>query len=180
MNGPGNGALENEINEANLPRPNSFPQHTRSRESTEDLRASGSFEKELDILGDKISRSLEILSQEQPRLTTKQTASAKSLQPDSENVHRGSSRVEEMDRENQCGNLLGLELTEELEFSDVDVSLYDFDVQSFPVDPEEFCGSLSLPNSSLSSRCCDSIVLEKKSEHAFEDLDQVMQILVGS
>lgn len=187
-----------ETGETNEPRvPNHLQQHrsdTRSRNSVEHFQVPRIFEEELNLLGDKITKDLEIgvqrnvLPQERPHSTTNQTIASK--QPSDCEVSNVSElngqaketpKIEDIDREMTCGSLFSLELTEELKFSDVDVSLYDFDVPSFSVDMDEFCGALSVSNiCSLPSRCSESMKLERKNEHAFDDLDQVMQILVGS
>ena len=82
-----------------------------------------------------------------------------------------------------ASNLLGLDFNEEVAFSDVDVSLYDFDVgtSTFPIDIEGLCANaFNLCHNNSSSRCGESLKFEKGSETLFDDLDQVMQILVGS
>ena len=181
---------------------------TRSREECETLKRSLTFEQEMNILGDKMVKELEFDLEKSANSAQKIPAKAKSgpegqqlsFAPDSNNnssllsddndQHHGkevSYNAEEFIREITCGSLLGMELTEELEFKDVDVSLYDFDVPngSFPIDFDEFCtawnlGSTSVATKSLSSRCSDSIKLERANDYAFDELDQVMQILVGS
>lgn len=77
-----------------------------------------------------------------------------------------------------CGSLLGLELIEELEFKDVDVLFYDFDVLNglFLIDFDEFCsvwnfGLISVVVWSLFSRCSDSVKFEWVNEYNFDDFD---------
>lgn len=176
---------------------------TRSREGCGTLKNSLTFEQELNILGDKMVKELEFEMEKSPNIAKEVPARAK-LELLSQNVNRAADsnnnssivpgvekavncNSEDMIREITCGSLLGLELTEELEFKDVDVSLYDFDVPSgsFPIDFDEFCsawnlGSTNVATRSLPSRCSDSIKLERTNEYAFDELDQVMQILVGS
>ncbi|PFX32770.1 WD repeat-containing protein 27 [Stylophora pistillata] len=172
---------------------------TRSRDACETSKSSLTFEQELNILGDKMVKELELdrensklLEEKSELLTqnplTRSAADSNNNTPGFEERERAvTSNSEEIIREFTCGSLLGLELTEELEFKDVDVSLYDFDVPngSFPIDFDEFCsvwnlGSTSVAARSLPSRCSDSVKLERANEHNFDDLDQVMQILVGS
>lgn len=176
---------------------------TRSRDACETSKSSLTFEQELNILGDKMvkeleldmekSKLLEVSAKEKSELLTqspltRSAADSNNNNPGFEERERAvTSNSDEIIREFTCGSLLGLELTEELEFKDVDVSLYDFDVPngSFPIDFDEFCsvwnlGSTSVAARSLPSRCSDSVKLERANEHNFDDLDQVMQILVGS
>lgn len=175
----------------------------RSRDACETSKSSLTFEQELNILGDKMvkeleldmekSKLLEVSAKEKSELLTqspltRSAADSNNNNPGFEERERAvTSNSDEIIREFTCGSLLGLELTEELEFKDVDVSLYDFDVPngSFPIDFDEFCsvwnlGSTSVAARSLPSRCSDSVKLERANEHNFDDLDQVMQILVGS
>lgn len=177
---------------------------TRSRETHETSKSPLTFEQELNILGDKMIKELELdmdktnLNEEpaKGRLESPAQNSSRSGGDSNNNTPSGfderheraiNCNTDEMIREFTCGSLLGLELTEELEFKDVDVSLYDFDVPngSFPIDFDEFCsawnlGSTSVATRSLPSRCSDSVKLERAIEHSFDELDQVMQILVGS
>lgn len=171
---------------------------TRSRETS---KSSLTFEQELNILGDKMVKELELdmdktnLNEVRAKGKLEVLVQNPSRSADSNNntssfeerERHERTITDEVIREFTCGSLLGLELTEELEFKDVDVSLYDFDVPngSFPIDFDEFCsawnlGSTSVAARSLPSRCSDSVKLERVSEHAFDELDQVMQILVGS
>ena len=180
---------------------------TRSREESATFKSSLTFEQEMNILGDKMVKELEFDMEKSPNSAQEIPAKAK-LELEGQNISRAadsnnnttivrgieqrhekpiSCNAEDMIREITCGSLLGLELTEELEFKDVDVSLYDFDVPngSFPIDVDEFCsawnlGSTSVAVRSLSSRCSDSVKLERANDYAFDELDQVMQILVGS
>lgn len=171
---------------------------TRSRETS---KSSLTFEQELNILGDKMVKELE-LDMDKPNLNevrakgklevlvqnpSRSADSNNNTSSFEERERHERTITDEVIREFTCGSLLGLELTEELEFKDVDVSLYDFDVPngSFPIDFDEFCsawnlGSTSVAARSLPSRCSDSVKLERVSEHTFDELDQVMQILVGS
>lgn len=172
---------------------------TRSRETS---KSSLTFEQELNILGDKMIKELELdiektnLNEvrtrgklEAPVQNPSRSADSNNNTSSFEERHERTERAitDDVIREFTCGSLLGLELTEELEFKDVDVSLYDFDVPngSFPIDFDEFCsawnlGSTSVAARSLPSRCSDSVKLERTSEHTYDELDQVMQILVGS
>lgn len=171
---------------------------TRSRETS---KSSLTFEQELNILGDKMVKELELdmdktnLNEVRAKGKLEVLVQNPSRSADSNNntssfeerERHERTITDEVIREFTCGSLLGLELTEELEFKDVDVSLYDFDVPngSFPIDFDEFCsawnlGSTSVAARSLPSRCSDSVKLERVSEHTFDELDQVMQILVGS
>ena len=172
---------------------------TRSRETS---KSSLTFEQELNILGDKMIKELELdiektnLNEvrakgklEAPVQNPSRSADSNNNTSSFEERHERAERTipDDVIREYTCGSLLGLELTEELEFKDVDVSLYDFDVPngSFPIDFDEFCsawnlGSTSVAARSLPSRCSDSVKLERTSEHTYDELDQVMQILVGS
>jgi len=172
---------------------------TRSRETS---KSSLTFEQELNILGDKMIKELELdiekanLNELRAKGKLEALLQNPSRSSDSNNNtssfeerHERTERTitDDVIREFTCGSLLGLELTEELEFKDVDVSLYDFDVPngSFPIDFDEFCsawnlGSTSVAARSLPSRCSDSVKLERASEHTYDELDQVMQILVGS
>lgn len=171
---------------------------TRSRETS---KSSLTFEQELNILGDKMVKELELdmdktnLNEVRAKGKLEVLVQNPSRSADSNNntssfeerERHERTITDEVIREFTCGSLLGLELTEELEFKDVDVSLYDFDVPngSFPIDFDEFCsawnlGSTSVAARSLPSRCSDSVKLERVSEHNFDELDQVMQILVGS
>lgn len=171
---------------------------TRSRETS---KSSLTFEQELNILGDKMVKELELdmdktnLNEVRVKGKLEVLVQNPSRSADSNNntssfeerERHERTITDEVIREFTCGSLLGLELTEELEFKDVDVSLYDFDVPngSFPIDFDEFCsawnlGSTSVAARSLPSRCSDSVKLERVSEHTFDELDQVMQILVGS
>ena len=178
---------------------------TRSRENLEGFVNSLTFEQELSILGDKMVRELELDAGKsclhELSTRTKMGSVTQNLAQSSDSNNNtivlssegryekiSNSHADEMVREITCGSLLGLELTEELEFKDVDVSLYDFDVStgSFPIDFEEFCttwnlGTTSVASRSLPARCSDSVKLElRTTEHSFDELDQVMQILVGS
>lgn len=178
---------------------------TRSRESCETSKSSLTFEQELNILGDKMIKELELdmdktnLNEVPAKGKLEALVQNSSRSGDSNNntsIMSGfeqrheralNCNTDEVIREFTCGSLLGLELTEELEFKDVDVSLYDFDVPSgsFPIDFDEFCsawnlGSTNVATRSLPSRCSDSVKLERAIEHTFDELDQVMQILVGS
>lgn len=177
---------------------------TRSRETYETPKSPLTFEQELNILGDKMIKELELDMDKtnlnevpaKGRLEAPAQNSSRSGGDSNNNTASGfderheraiNCNTDEMIREFTCGSLLGLELTEELEFKDVDVSLYDFDVPngSFPIDFDEFCsawnlGSTSVATRSLPSRCSDSIKFERAIEHTFDELDQVMQILVGS
>lgn len=185
-----------------------FPGHnisTRSREKFETSKSDLTFEQELNILGDKMVKELEFDMEKSPSIAKELPEKARldivssscaadsnnntSIVPGTEQRHERAvnCNTEDMIKEITCGSLLGLELTEELEFKDVDVSLYDFDVPngSFPIDFDEFCnawnlGSTSVAARSLPSRCSDSLKLERTSDYAFDELDQVMQILVGS
>lgn len=172
---------------------------TRSRETS---KSSLTFEQELNILGDKMIKELELdiektnLNEmhargklEAPVQNPSRSADSNNNTSSFEERHERTERTitDDVIREFTCGSLLGLELTEELEFKDVDVSLYDFDVPngSFPIDFDEFCsawnlGSTSVAARSLPSRCSDSVKLERAIEHTYDELDQVMQILVGS
>ena len=172
---------------------------TRSRETP---KSSLTFEQELNILGDKMIKELELdlektnLNEvrakgnlEEPVQNPSRSADSNNNTSSLEDRYERTERTitDDVIREFTCGSLLGLELTEELEFKDVDVSLYDFDVPngSFPIDFDEFCsawnlGSTSVAARSLPSRCSDSVKLERASEHTYDELDQVMQILVGS
>lgn len=171
---------------------------TRSRETS---KSSLTFEQELNILGDKMIKELELdmdktnLNEVRAKGKLEALVQNPSRSADSNNntssfeerERHQRTITDEVIREFTCGSLLGLELTEELEFKDVDVSLYDFDVPngSFPIDFDEFCsawnlGSTSVAARSLPSRCSDSLKLERVNEHTFDELDQVMQILVGS
>lgn len=174
---------------------------TRSREGCETSKSFLTFEQELTILGDKMVKELEFDVYKSPNTVQEMPAKAKlgvvgqDTSPSTADSNNNTSVIEKgincnnegMIKEITCGSLLGLELTEELEFKDVDVSLYDFDVPngSFPIDFDEFCnawnlGSTSVAARSLPSRCSDSVKLERVNESAFDELDQVMQILVGS
>ena len=169
---------------------------TRSRETS---KSSLTFEQELNILGDKMIKELELdiektnLNELRAKGKLEALLQNPSRSADSNNNtssfegRHERTITDDVIREFTCGSLLGLELTEELEFKDVDVSLYDFDVPngSFPIDFDEFCsawnlGSTSVAARSLPSRCSDSVKLERASEHTYDELDQVMQILVGS
>lgn len=176
---------------------------TRSREGFETSKSSLTFEQELNILGDKMVKELEFVMDKSPNAAQEIPAKSKlellgqneSRAADSNNntsVVPGLQKAvncnsEDLVKEMTCGSLLGLELIEELEFKDVDVSLYDFDVSngSFPIEFDEFCsawnlGSTSVAARSLPSRCGDSLKLQRPNDYAFDELDQVMQILVGS
>lgn len=177
---------------------------TRSREETS--KSSLTFEQELNILGAKMIKELEL---DMDKTNLNEVPAKGKLEPVDQNSSRSAAdtnnnspivlsseerherasncNTDEVIREITCGSLLGLELTEELEFKDIDVSLYDFDVPngSFPIDFDEFCsawnlGSTNVATRSFPSRCSDSVKLERSSEHTFDELDQVMQILVGS
>lgn len=176
---------------------------TRSHEGFETSKSSLTFEQELNILGDKMVKELEFVMDKSPNAAQEIPAKSKlellgqneSRAADSNNntsVVPGLQKAvncnsEDLVKEMTCGSLLGLELIEELEFKDVDVSLYDFDVSngSFPIEFDEFCsawnlGSTSVAARSLPSRCGDSLKLQRPNDYAFDELDQVMQILVGS
>lgn len=208
LNGPNDGKTLDRVVNMNEPANLSgINIGTRSRDGCETSKSSLTFEQELNILGDKMIKELELDMEKSkvPEVSAKgkseplvRNPSARST-ADSNNNNASivsgfeereravTSNSDEIIREFTCCSLLGLELTEELEFKDVDVSLYDFDVPngSFPIDFDEFCsawnlGSTSVAARSLPSRCSDSVKLERASEHNFDELDQVMQILVGS
>ena len=171
---------------------------TRSREGLETSKSSLTFEQELNILGDKMVKELEFDMDKSPNAAQEIPAKSGPNETRAADSNNNTSVVtglqkavncdsEDMVKEMTCGSLLGLELIEELEFKDVDVSLYDFDVSngSFPIEFDEFCsawnlGSTSVAARSLPSRCGDSLKLERANDYAFDELDQVMQILVGS
>lgn len=167
---------------------------TRSREGFSIAKSSLTFEQELNILGDKMVKELEFdidkapnAAQEMPELTGRNTSRAADANDNTCEKALNCNTEADTIKEVSCGSLLGLELTEELEFKDVDVSLYDFDVPNgpFPIDFDEFCsawnlGSTSVAARSLPVRCSDSLKLGRANEFAIDELDQVMQILVGS
>lgn len=173
---------------------------TRSCEGFSLAKSSLTFEQELNILGDKMVKELEFEIDKPSNtaemsakleLTGQNTSRAADLNNNTSMAENSEKllnfNTEEMIKEVTCGSLLGLELTEELEFKDVDVSLYDFDVpnSAFPIDFDEFCsawnlGTTSIAAKSLPARCSDSLKLERVNEFAIDELEQVMQILVGS
>lgn len=84
----------------------------------------------------------------------------------------------DMIKEVSCGSFFGLELIEELEFKDVDVFLYDFDVFNgfFLIDFDEFCsvwnfGLISVVVRSLFVRCSDSLKFGWVNEFVIDELD---------
>ena len=190
------------VRAVNRAEPVTLSSHTIGTLSRETSKSSLTFEQELNILGDKMIKELELdiektnLNEvrakgklEAPVQNPSRSADSNNNTSSFEERHERTERTitDDVIREYTCGSLLGLELTEELEFKDVDVSLYDFDVPngSFPIDFDEFCsawnlGSTSVAARSLPSRCSDSVKLERTSEHTYDELDQVMQILVGS
>ena len=190
------------VRAANRAEPVTLSSHNIGTRSRETSKSSLTFEQELNILGDKMIKELELdiektnLNEvrakgklEAPVQNPSRSADSNNNTSNFEERHERTERTitDDVIREYTCGSLLGLELTEALEFKDVDVSLYDFDVPngSFPIDFDEFCsawnlGSTSVAARSLPSRCSDSVKLERTSEHTYDELDQVMQILVGS
>lgn len=173
---------------------------SRSWEGFSLAKSSLTFEQELNILGDKMVKELEFDIDKPPNtaemsakleLAGQNTSRAADLNNNTLMAQNSEKllnfNTEDMIKEVTCGSLLGLELTEELEFKDVDVSLYDFDVpnSAFPIDFDEFCsawnlGTTSIAAKSLPARCSDSLKLERVNEFAIDELEQVMQILVRS
>lgn len=137
------------------------------------------FEEELNLLGDKIVRELGLdLS---VRNCERKTRIATCSDVTDTNNNASNERTGESERENvSCSSLLGLELTDELEFGDIDLSLYDFDscgATALPLEVEELCAAWGLAGT-LTTRCSNSFKKERTVTE--DDLDQVMQILVGS
>lgn len=171
------------------------PCHTPSRQSNDSSSKLVDFEFELNMLGEKIAEELELQahrlgeSDDRQRMLNNFTSSEENRScNDNSTKKMDQTRVAEssyrQDFERDliaASNLLGLELNEEVVFSDVDVSLYDFDLgtSTLPVEIEELCANAFNICHSV-SRCGESLKLERASEHSFDDLDQVMQILVGS
>ena len=171
------------------------PCHTPSRQSNDSSSKLVDFEFELGMLGEKIAEELEFQvhrlgesGDRQRTLNNFTSEENRSFTLDSSTKKLDQTRAAEasyrQDFERDliaASNLLGLELNEEVVFSDVDVSLYDFDLgtSTLPVEIEELCANAFNICHSV-SRCGESLKLERASEHLFDDLDQVMQILVGS
>lgn len=137
------------------------------------------FEEELNLLGDKIVRELGLdLSKNYERKTTVTCVDVTDT-----NNNASSERTADGERDAttvSCSSLLGLELTDELEFGDIDLSLYDFDscgATALPLDVEELCAAWGLTNA---LRCSNSVKKERSVSENFDELDQVMQILVSS
>lgn len=140
------------------------------------------FEEEMNLLGDKIVRELGLDYCKDYEERRKQHTSENTDTMTDSNNNASSEKASDLEREIvSCSSLLGLELTDELEFGDVDLSLYDFDTcnaAGLPVEVEELCAAWGLSNS-LTARCGESMKRERTNEN-FDELDQVMQILVGS
>lgn len=139
------------------------------------------FEEELDLLGDKIVRELGLdLSKSYERKTTisYEEVTDTNNNPSCERTVDADSR--DSSPPVSCSSLLGLELTDELEFGDIDLSLYDFDSSGcsvLPFEVEELCAAWGLTSA---FRCSNSVKKERTVNENFDELDQVMQILVGS
>lgn len=143
------------------------------------------FERELNILGEKITDRLDLESRkpgENKQRPSYDVESCNNRCNVTSTKNTDSTYRQDFERDLiAASNLLGLELHEEIVFSDVDVSLYDFDIGTsiLPVEIEELCAN-AMNICNTVSRCGESLKFEKASEHLFDDLDQVMQVLVGS
>lgn len=158
------------------------PQTGQSKDSSTKLV---DFQFDLSTLEEKIAEELEIQTHRRGDCENRQrklnyTMSSEEFKIDKTRAGLDSTSTHNFERDLlAASNLLGLELNEEVVFSDVDVSLYDFDVgaSTVPIDIEELCANLC---HNSASRCGESVKFEKASENLLDDLDQVMQILVGS
>jgi len=140
------------------------------------------FEEELDLLGDKIVRELGLdLSKNYERKTTISCEELTDTNNNPSSERTVDSDLRDSSPTVSCSSLLGLELADELEFGDVDLSLYDFDSCGstvLPFEVEELCAAWTGLTNAL--RCSNSVKKERAVNENFDELDQVMQILVGS